>query len=129
MIPIGIALGLTTYAIFLFLRCFFRVEEGHRALLTNFGAILKDDKGRPRTYGPGLHRKAPWHSVHTISIMEQNLDLSTEEGGRTAMAEDGTVLRFDSVLRYTPVESQLEHYLFGMRAPREHIAGAVYLHR
>ena len=72
MIPIGIALGLTVYAVVVFMRCFFRVEEGHRALLTSFGAIITDDKERPRSYGPGLHRKAPWHSVHGVSVMEQN---------------------------------------------------------
>ena len=107
----------------LFLRCFFRVEEGHRALLSSFGALAMDGSGHPRTYKPGLHRKLPWQVVHSVSIMEQNLDLSTQEGGRTAMTEDGTVLRFDSVLRYTPIESQLERYVFGIRSSREHIAG------
>lgn len=125
MITIGIILGLAAYMGHLLLRCFFRVQEGHRALLTSFGAIAGDATGRPFTYGPGLHRKAPWQVVHSVSVMEQNLDLSTQEvgGGRTAMTEDGTVLRFDSVLRYTPVASQLHRYLFSMRSPREHIAG------
>ena len=123
MIIIGVILGIAAYLALLLSRCFFRVEEGHRALLSSFGALLTAPSGEPYTYGPGLHRKAPWQIVHAVSVMEQNLDLSTQEGGRTAMAEDGTVLRFDSVLRYTPQASQLAHYVFGMRAPHEHIAG------
>jgi regulator of protease activity HflC (stomatin/prohibitin superfamily) len=120
---IGIALGLVFYLALLIGRCVFRVEESHRALLTSFGAIVHDASGRPRTYGPGLHKKAPWHHVHDVSLMEQNLDLTAQDGGRTAMAEDGTVLRFDSVLRYTPVERELDRYLFGMRSRKEHIMG------
>lgn len=124
MITIGIIIGLAAYMGLLLLRCFFRVQEGHRALLTSFGAIVGDATGRPFTYGPGLHRKAPWQVVHSVSVMEQNLDLSSQEGGgRTAMTEDGTVLRFDSVLRYTPVAAQLHRYIFAMRSPREHITG------
>ncbi len=56
-------------------------------------------------------------------MMEQNLELSGEEGGRTAMAEDGTILRFDSILRYVPVESELARFLFGLRNPKEHMTG------
>lgn len=123
MFTIGLVAGFIIYAGLFVLRCFFRVEEGHVALLTSFSAVVKDAAGRPRTYGPGLHRKAPWHKVHAVSVMEQNLDLGSEEGDRTAMAEDGTVLRFGSVLRYVPVPTQLERYVFGMRAPREHIGG------
>ena len=123
MIIIGVILGIAAYLALLLSRCFFRVEEGHRALLSSFGALLTAPSGEPYTYGPGLHRKAPWQIVHAVSVMEQNLDLSTQEGGRTAMAEDGTVLRFDSVLRYTPVASQLHRYIFAMRSPREHITG------
>jgi regulator of protease activity HflC (stomatin/prohibitin superfamily) len=39
------------------------------------------------------------------------------------MAADGTVLRFDSVLRIQPARDELEQYLFGLRAPREHMMG------
>lgn len=119
----GLIAGLVGYLTLIALRCYFRIEEGHRGLLTSFGALVKDKTGQARVYRPGLHRKAPWQVVHSVSVMEQNLDLGDQEGGRTAMAEDGTVLRFGSMLRYTPVESELERYIFGMRSPREHIAG------
>jgi regulator of protease activity HflC (stomatin/prohibitin superfamily) len=56
-------------------------------------------------------------------MMEQNLELSGEEGGRTAMAYDGTILRFDSILRFQPVPSDLEHFLFDLKSPHEHITG------
>ena len=69
-------------------------------------------------HGTGRHRKAPWQVVHSVSVMEQNLDLSSQEGGRTAaMTEDGTVLRFDSICcATTPVPSQLHRYIFAMRS-------------
>ncbi|MFO0650915.1 MAG: SPFH domain-containing protein [Polyangiales bacterium] len=61
--------------------------------------------------GPWLHTKAPWQDVTVVSMMEQSLDLAGETGGRTAMAEDGTILRFDSILRYVPVEGELSRFL------------------
>jgi regulator of protease activity HflC (stomatin/prohibitin superfamily) len=126
LLSLGIAAGLVAYLLFLSSRCFFRVEEGHLAVLTSFGAAERKGggaKGPLLTYGPGLHRKWPWQRTHHVAMMEQSVDLSGEEGGRTAMAEDGTLLRFDSVLRFLPMEDKLDQYLFGMRAPVEHITG------
>lgn len=118
-------MGLALYAVVLATRCWFRVDEGHLAVLTTFGAAetMPDNPKRLRTWGPGLHLKAPWQVAIVVPMMEQSLDLAGEQGGRTAMAEDGTVLRFDSFLRYTPVESELARFLFGLRAPREHMTG------
>jgi len=103
-------------------RCSFRVDQGHLAVLTSFGAAVKDGK-QLRTYGPGLHFKWPWQRVHHVAMMEQSLELSGEEGGRTAMAYDGTILRFDSILRFQPIPAELEHFLFELRSPHEHITG------
>lgn len=112
------------YLAYLATRCLFRVEEGHLAVLTAFGAAERlGPKGALRSYGPGLHRKLPWQRAHQVALMEQSVDLSGEEGGRNAMAEDGTLLRFDSVLRFLPMEEKLDEYVFGMRAPVEHITG------
>jgi regulator of protease activity HflC (stomatin/prohibitin superfamily) len=61
--------------------------------------------------------------VHDVAMMEQSLELSGEEGGRTAMAYDGTILRFDSILRFQPVPAELEHFLFDLKSPHEHITG------
>jgi regulator of protease activity HflC (stomatin/prohibitin superfamily) len=117
---LGLAAGLVLFAIRTLLRSTFRVEEGHVAVLRSFGAVQRHD-GALRTYGPGLHLRWPWQRTTVVAVMEQNLDLSGKEGGRTAMADDGTVLRFDSILRYAPLPSSLYTFLFGLRKPLEHI--------
>lgn len=124
MIELGVVIGLSLVGLFALSRCFFRVEEGHVAVVTVFGAAQRKEgkKHALLTYEAGLHSKAPWAHVHTVSLMEQNLALSGDEGS-TAMAADGTVLRFDSVLRMQPQQEELDQYLFGLRAPREHVMG------
>lgn len=122
MFGLGLAAGFILYAILTLFRCFFRIEEGHLGVLTTFGAAEFEPGGaRLRTYGPGLHRKYPWQKVHVVSTMEQNVDLSGEAGGRRAMTEDGTILRFDSILRYVPAVEHLHRFLFDLRAPLDHI--------
>ncbi|WP_394824554.1 SPFH domain-containing protein [Pendulispora albinea] len=120
---VGFLGGLAVYLGVLGYRAWFRVEQGYLAVLTSFGAaVMKGKDGKAlRLFEPGLHFKWPWQKVHTVAIMEQNLDLSGEDGGRMAMAEDGTVLRFDSILRYAPDKEQIYAFLFGMKAPLEHI--------
>jgi len=122
MLLIGILVGAVAYCVYLLARCSFRVEQGYLAVLTSFGAAVKDGK-RLRTYTPGLHFKWPWQRVHHVAMMEQSLELSGEEGGRTAMTYDGTILRFDSILRFQPVTADLEHFLFDLKSPHEHITG------
>ena len=123
MMAVGLVAGVLLYGLLVFSRSFFRVGEGHLAVLTTFGAVERDGARGLRTYGPGLHRKRPWQHVVMVPTMEQSVDLSGEKGGQMAMAEDGTVLRFDSILRYQPIEARLEEFLFGLRAPIEHITG------
>lgn len=129
---LGAALGIGALAIVLLTRCWFRVQEGYLATLTTFGAaelehaavgLLAGEPRRLRTWGPGLHRKKPWQRVVAVAMMEQSLDLSEENESRSAIATDGTILRLDSVLRYTPLPERLYDFLCGMRAPLDHIAG------
>lgn len=122
MLAGGIIVGIIAYCVYMSTRCLFRVEQGHTAVLTSFGAAVKDAK-KLRTYQPGLHFKWPWQRVHHVAMMEQSLELSGEEGGRTAMTYDGTILRFDSILRFQPVPEELEHFLFDLKSPHEHITG------
>jgi regulator of protease activity HflC (stomatin/prohibitin superfamily) len=123
MLTLGLIGGLVLYAILIAFRCAFRVEEGHVAVLSTFGrAETSDGKHRLVTYGPGIHRKKPWQKVVHVSMKEQNLDLN-EEGGGMAMADDGTILRLDSFVRYVPVEEVLYEHLFGVEKPMEHITG------
>ena len=124
MLMIGLVLGVIVCVVAVAYRSLFRVEEGHLAVLVTFGrAETKGGKHQLVTYGPGLHRKQPWQKVVAISIKEQNLDLNAEEGGGTAMADDGTILRLDSFVRYVPVEAVLYEHLFGVERPLEHITG------
>ena len=123
MLWMGILCGAALYVAFVFVgQCTFRIDQGYLGALTNFGAAVKQGESL-KTYPPGLHAKWPWQQVHRVAMMEQNLDLSGQEGGSAAMAEDGTVLRLDSMLRYVPHEAELEGYLFGMKNPTEHITG------
>jgi regulator of protease activity HflC (stomatin/prohibitin superfamily) len=39
------------------------------------------------------------------------------------MADDGTILRLDSFVRYVPVKEELYEFLFGLERPLEHITG------
>jgi regulator of protease activity HflC (stomatin/prohibitin superfamily) len=124
MLITGVALGLAVYALVVLARCSFEVEEGHLAVLTAFGrAETVDGKRRLKTHGPGIHGKKPWQKVVTVSMKEQTLDLAAEEGGGTAMADDGTILRLDSFVRYVPVEKELYELLFGLERPLDHITG------
>ncbi|MBA2544339.1 MAG: hypothetical protein H0V17_32150 [Deltaproteobacteria bacterium] len=123
MLFIGILVGAIACSIYFSLRCFFRVEQGHVGVLSTFGAAKKTAQKELVQYPPGLHFKWPWQRVHCVAMMEQSLELSGEEGGRTAMADDGTILRFDSILRFQPVPEELEHFLFDLKSPHEHITG------
>jgi len=125
MLLTGFLVGLALFGAYTLTQCWFRVEEGHVAVVTTFGAAeLAAPGGHAlRVWRPGLHFKRPWQKAVTVAVMEQHLDLAGEEGGRMAMAEDGTLLRFDSILRYVPLESELARFLFGLRNPREHMMG------
>lgn len=124
MLVLGVVTGLALFLVLMAFRCTFRVEEGHLAVLVTFGrAETSDGKKKLVTYGPGLHGKKPWQKAVNVSVKEQNLDLNAEEGGGTAMADDGTILRLDSFVRYVPVESVLYEHLFGVERPSEHITG------
>lgn len=122
---LGLLLGFCLVALFLWFKSLFRVPESHVAVLTSFGRAVHVP-GSPRTlrlFRAGLNFKAPWQHVHLVRMMEQNLDLSGDHRGLSAMAQDGTILRFDSVLRFVPKQEELYEYLFGLRAPLEHITG------
>lgn len=124
MLVLGVVTGLALFLVLMAFRCTFRVEEGHLAVLVTFGrAETSDGKKKLVTYGPGLHGKKPWQKAVNVSVKEQNLDLNAEEGGGTAMADDGTILRLDSFVRYVPVEAVLYEHLFGVERPSEHITG------
>jgi regulator of protease activity HflC (stomatin/prohibitin superfamily) len=120
---IGFAVGLLLFMGLLLKRCFFRVDQGHQVVMTRFGRALRQPGGRLATWGPGLHAKAPFDQVRQQSSMDCSIELSGERAGTTAMAKDGTVLRFDSYLRYKVTDEGLERWLFGLTRPIEHATG------
>lgn len=122
---LGIGVGLGAASLLGAYFCVFRVEEGYTAVLTSFGKALFADpeKKRLRTWGSGLHWKYPWHRVYRVSLMERILDMSGREGGRTAMTEDGTILRLDLKLRYRVTVDSLYTFLFHFKNPIDQIKG------
>lgn len=117
---VGLLVALALYA----LRGLFRVEEGELAVLTRFGAaVVEPGTHRLVTFGPGLRYRWPWLHVHKVAVKEQIIDLTGREGGLQAMAADGTVLRIDCILRFTPVKEDLHHFLFDLEEPLEHVKG------
>lgn len=121
----GLLAGGVVTLVLLAWKCVFRIEQGHIGVLTSHGrAVMKDEsKQLLKIWEPGLHFKWPWERVASVSMMEQILDLSGQDGGISAMASDGTILRLDSKLRFAPVEYELYDFLFGLRNPVEHIKG------
>ncbi len=122
MFALGLAVGVVAAALWFGRSCQFRVDEGQCAVVTSFGAAKRNPAGGLVTFGPGIHAKWPWQIVHRVSLREQSLELSGENGQRV-MAADGTVLRLEASLRYTPEIAGLERFLFGLKRHEEHING------
>lgn len=121
LIGMGAGLGFTGAVLWHAKDLSFRVEEGHRAILVTFGAALREGT-KLKTFPPGIHFKWPWQHAMDVSVREQNVELSGEKG-QVVMAEDGTVLRLDASLRYQVEPEHVEHFLFGLARPSEHITG------
>ncbi len=122
MLAMGFVAGVTLYLAYIAARCVFRIEEGHVAVITTFGAPLETADGKLKLAPPGLHLKLPWQVLHRVPLMEQVIDLSGPAGARSVMTDDGTVLRVDSILRLSPDEDKIRRYLFDLKEPKKHIA-------
>jgi regulator of protease activity HflC (stomatin/prohibitin superfamily) len=116
----GLALGVILFAIALSAFSLFRVDEGHVAVLTRFGAA-RHVGGKILRFGPGLHAKAPWDHVIVVPTREQTLSFIGDQHGHRVMAADGTLLRFDCAVRWVPVDAALERLLFDLTTPVDHI--------
>lgn len=126
MFWIGLTIGLVLTALRLLYSSYFRVEEGHVAVLTRFGRARRSgdaDHSPLQVFGAGLHRKAPWDEVVDVNAMDQWVELTGEQGGRNIMAGDGILLRIDAILRYAPDPQAIEAFLFQLRSPVEHVTG------
>ncbi len=123
MISLGFVIGLAVGLVLLAARSYFRIDEGHVAVITRFGRALRGAEGKLCTWGPGFHFKSPFDRVHVESKKERLLDLSGENAGTSVMAKDGTVLRFDSHLRFQVPDEGLDRWVFGLERPIEHTIG------
>lgn len=121
----GICVGLALLLFQIIRRSFFSVEEGHVAVLENFGRVLTDssDKNKLKTFMAGIHFKYPWQDFKIVSLMDQFWDLETDTEGKTTMTLDGTALQIKSALRFRINPNDIYHYLFGVARPAEHLKG------
>ena len=122
MLTIGIVLGTLLLVALLVARSYVYVAEGEVAVLTRFGRAVRESDGTLRVLNAGLHRKLPWDHLLRVSIKEQSIELAGDED-RTVMTNDGIVIRYQSALRFAPLNDKLEHYLFGLARPIEHMVG------
>ena len=123
MFALGLGIGVGLFVVWMLKDCSFRVEEGQLAVVSRFGGARRGPDGKVMTFGPGLHAKWSFDKVHLVSLREQLVNLSGDKGGEPVMLNDGNVIRLDSMLRYVAEKDGLEHYLFGMHHPQEHLTG------
>lgn len=124
---------------------FFTVQPNERAVLTSFGRARRlDDRmvedpslneeeraryrfPRLRTFGPGVHWKAPWEIVHKVDITTQALDLTWDPTKRQstieAVTKDNLTTGVNGQIRFRVAEKNLYAYCFGVEAPMEHVMG------
>lgn len=121
MLPLGVLLGLALLALAVTSLSVFRVDEGHVAVLTRFGAARHGPGAALLTHGPGLHFKAPWDRALVVPTREQTINFIGEQHGLRIMAADGTILRFDCAVRWVPVVPELERLLFDLTTPVDHV--------
>lgn len=122
MFPAGLLIGVALFVLWKIRDSYFRVEEGQVGIVVRFGAALHDADGKLALAGPGFHLKWPFDEVKLVSLREQLLTLGTGEHTEHAMLNDGTVIRLQSMLRYTPRRENLKEYVFGLHHRKEHVA-------
>ncbi|MFT3711481.1 MAG: SPFH domain-containing protein [Archangium sp.] len=122
MFVTGLIAGIVIFLVWKAKDAQFRVEEGQVGLLVRFGAALHEADGKPRLFGPGLHFKWPFDEVRIVSLREQLVTLGAGDAAEHAMLNDGTVIRLQSMLRYTPRRDGISKYVFGLVHRKEHVA-------
>jgi regulator of protease activity HflC (stomatin/prohibitin superfamily) len=124
MFFLGLLIGLALYAWWMAKDCFVTVEEGQVAVVSRFGAALKNADGSLALRGPGIHFKWPFDEARIVSLREQLVPLGGAEGtAEPMMLSDGTVIKLHANLRYAPQREGIAKYLFGLHHRKEHVAG------
>ncbi len=120
---IGALIGAALVAVYLFLRAGFRVDNGSAGVLTIFGRFVRGADGRVRTFGPGLHWKAPWAAPLVVSLAERSLALDEKSKSLEVLATDGTRIRVNARLRYRVTEPGVARFIADARDAVEHLCG------
>lgn len=119
---VGTLIGAGCVALFLFVIAGFRVDNGSVAVLTVFGRFVRDGH-TARTFGPGLHWKAPWAKPIVVSLAERSLALGEKGASIEALASDGTRIRINVRLRFRVRPDGLMKYIADNKDTVEHLAG------
>ena len=90
---IGIVSGVIAVvaAIVVICGCFYRVDEQHNAVLTQFGTIIRVDTA-------GLYGKAPWQSVRKVDMTTHGIGIGytvDNNGQNITNADDGIMITSD----------------------------------
>lgn len=117
----GTITAVAFFAIFALIRMFFRVEEGHAAIVTTFGKPLKNTKGQTAIIGAGVHTKLPWQKAHEFSVMERDIAIREESREVELLARDGTLLRMEPQIRFQFRPEIAENFVFGIKRPLSHL--------
>lgn len=117
---VGLLIGAALVALYLFVRSSFRIDNGNLGVLTVFGRFVRDG-AHARTYGPGLHWKAPWARVVEVSLAERSVSMTEEGALAFVLAGDGTRLRVNARLRYRVEPTRVMTYLAEAKDAREHL--------
>lgn len=139
--------GLLIYASYKSLATgFYTVRPDERAVLTSLGRAQRLTDASPdnpqmsedeldRYAYPSVHViqpggpyfKWPWQEVHKVSISTQSVDLTWDptkhQDTIEAVTKDNLTTGVNGQIRFRVSEGNLYAYLFGVRAPLEHVMG------
>ncbi len=119
---VGVLIGATLVGLYAFLRTGFNVDNGNLAVLTVFGRFVGTGK-HARTYGPGLHWKAPWARPVIVSLAERSIALGDKAASLEALAADGTRIRVNARLRYRVLPDGVTKFVADNKDAVEHLLG------
>lgn len=118
----GFLLGLLALAGYVLARSVVYVVEGEVVVLSRFGRALRTPSGSLHYLSAGLHMKQPWDDVLRVSIKEQCIELNADEE-LSVMTNDGITVRYQCAMRTAPIVDKLEHHLFALSRPTQHVVG------
>lgn len=119
----GLGAGAALVLLFLFWRSGFRVDNGSVAVLSVFGRFSRGADHKLRTFGPGLHWKAPWALPIQVSLAERSIALADQASAIEALSPDGTRIRVNARLRFRVDPARVDVFLADAKDAVEHLGG------